>query len=107
MPNLPVYIDLGKVMVMAKVKINGNYVGGVWTAPYRLNITDYIKKGENEVEIEVVNNWRNRLIRDKSIPEEQRITWQTYSYLNKDSSLQSSGLLGPVEIQSYDYDIIK
>jgi len=107
MPKLPVYIDLGKVMVMAKVKINGNYVGGVWTAPYRLNITDYIKKGENEVEIEVVNNWRNRLIRDKSIPEEQRITWQTYSYLNKDSSLQSSGLLGPVEIQSYDYDIIK
>ena len=106
-PNLPVYIDLGKVMVMAKVKINGNYVGGVWTAPYCLNITDYIKKGENEVEIEVVNNWRNRLIRDKSIPEEQRITWQTYSYLNKDSSLQSSGLLGPVEIQSYDYDIIK
>jgi hypothetical protein len=100
-----IYIDLGSVMVMAKVKINGNYVGGVWTAPYRLNITSNVKKGKNEVEIEVVNNWMNRLIRDKNLPESDRITWQTFSYWKSDSPLQASGLLGPVEIQAYKYNM--
>lgn len=102
-PQTPVYIDLGKVMVMAKVKINGQEVGGVWTAPYRLNITDFVKKGVNTVEVEVVNCWRNRLIGEKNLPESERFTFQTATYLNKDSELQSSGLLGPVEIQTYDF----
>lgn len=104
LPKEDVYIDLGKVMVMAKVKINGEYAGGVWTAPYRLNITEYLKKGENTVEIEVVNCWRNRLIGEKeAVPEAERFTFQTSTYLNKDSELQPSGLLGPVQIQSCNY----
>jgi hypothetical protein len=101
-----IYIDLGKVMVMAKVKVNGNYVGGVWTSPYRLNITSYVKKGKNDLEVEVVNNWMNRLIRDKNLPDNEKITWQTFSYWAPDSPLQTSGLLGPVEIQSYNYKMI-
>jgi hypothetical protein len=101
------YIDLGKVMVMAKVKLNGEYVGGVWTSPYQLNITKYLKKGKNELEVEVVNNWMNRLIYDKKLPEEEKITWQTVSYNHPDTPLQSSGLLGPVEIESYNYILKK
>lgn len=104
MPQGEVYIDLGKVMVMAKVRINGEYAGGVWTAPYRLNITDLLKKGVNTVEVDVVNCWRNRLIGEKeAIPAKDRFTFQTSTYLNKDSELQPSGLLGPVEIQVYEY----
>ena len=104
LPAEEVYIDLGKVMVMAKVKVNGEYAGGVWTAPYRLNITKFLKKGTNTVEIEVVNCWRNRLIGEKeAVPEAERFTFQTSTYLNKDSELQPSGLLGPVEIQTYNY----
>lgn len=102
-PESPVYVDLGKVMVMAKVKVNGKYAGGVWTAPYRLDISDFVKKGVNTIEVEVVNCWRNRLIGEKSLPENERFTFQTTTYLDKDSELQSSGLLGPVEIQAYDY----
>ena len=105
-PDTPVYIDLGKVMVMAKVKVNGKYVGGAWTTPYRLNITDAVKKGINTVEVEVVNCWRNRLIGEKeAIPEADRFTFQTATYLNKDSELQGAGLLGPVRIETFDYQM--
>ena len=103
LPTAPVYIDLGKVMVMAKVKVNGSYVGGVWTAPYRLNISSALRKGKNTVEVEVVNCWRNRLIGEKLLPEADRFTFQTATYLNKDSELQPSGLLGPVVVETYDY----
>jgi len=103
LPKTPIYLDLGKVMVMAKVKLNGIYVGGVWTTPYRLNVSNAIRKGKNTLEIEVVNCWRNRLIGEKTLPENERFTFQTATYLNKNSELQSSGLLGPVEIQTFNY----
>ncbi len=106
LPEQPVYLDLGKVMVMAKVKINGTYVGGVWTAPYRLNISKALKKGKNSIEVEVVNCWRNRLIGEKHLPENERFTFQTVTYLNKDSELQPAGLLGPVKVECYDYKMI-
>ena len=104
LPQGEVYVDLGKVMVMAKVKVNGEYAGGVWTAPYRLNITNLLRKGVNTIEVEVVNCWRNRVIGEKeAIPANERFTFQTATYLNKDSELQPSGLLGPIELQIYDY----
>ena len=97
-PTSPVFIDLGKVMVMAKVKVNGQYAGGVWTAPYRLDVTKWVKKGKNTLEVEVVNNWRNKLIEQEALPKAERVTWHPYTYLNKDSELQESGLLGPVRL---------
>ena len=103
LPASQLYIDLGKVMVMAKVKINGQYAGGVWTPPYRLNVTQLLKKGKNTVEVEVVNNWCNRLIGEKNLPENERFTFQTFTYLGKDTPLQESGLIGPVEIQTYGF----
>ena len=107
LPSEPVYLDLGKVMVMAKVKVNGEYAGGVWSAPYRLNISDFLKKGENVIEVEVVNCWRNRLIGEKeAIPESERFTFQTSTYLDKDDELQSSGLLGPVRLLAIPYHLL-
>lgn len=92
------YIDLGKVMVMAKIKLNGQYVGGVWTVPYRVAVTDVLKKGENILEIEVVNNWVNNIIGDLNLPVEKRKTWANVITWNSKSELQKSGLLGPVKL---------
>ncbi|WP_045030944.1 glycosyl hydrolase [Draconibacterium sediminis] len=100
--NQELYINLGNLSVMAKVKLNGQNVGGVWMSPYRLNITEAIKTGENRLEIEVVNLWRNQLIRDKSRPENEKYTWLETDDVKSDSPLQSSGLLGPVAIERLD-----
>ncbi|MFY0606481.1 MAG: hypothetical protein JXR10_07195 [Cyclobacteriaceae bacterium] len=98
-----IYLNLGEVAVMAKVKLNGQDVGGVWMAPYRLNITDAIQEGENELEIEVVNLWRNQLIKDKSRPEDEKYTWLVTDDIKPESKLQLSGLIGPVEIETVTY----
>jgi hypothetical protein len=97
-PQKPVYIDLGKAMVMAKVKINGQYAGGAWTNPYRLHVTGFLKQGENTLEVEVVNNWMNRLIGDQQLPAGERRTWVNVNPWRADSKLQTSGLLGPVRL---------
>ena len=97
-PNQPVWIDLGKVMVMARVYVNDQYAGGVWTAPYRLNVQNLLRKGTNTLRIEVVNNWQNRLIGDQKLPEAERPTWTSINPWNADSELQESGLIGPVKL---------
>jgi hypothetical protein len=97
-PSGDISIDLGKVGVMAKVKINGKYVGGVWTYPYRVDITEAVKTGDNTVEIEVVNTWANRFAGDMFLPEEERIVKPLSNHWNTSSTLPESGLLKTVRI---------
>jgi len=100
-----VIVDMGVFTAMAKVTVNGSYVGGLWTAPFQLNIGQFVKEGENELKIEIVNTWVNRLIGDSKLPVEQRLTWCPANPYKSDSQLQPSGLLGPVKILSVKYGI--
>lgn len=102
-PEGKLFVDLGQVTAMAKIKINGKYVGGVWTAPYRIEVSDVIRDGINELEVEVVNTWMNRLIGDLRLPEAERPTWAHHNSWNVHSPLQTSGLLGPVNLLSIKY----
>ena len=62
---------------------------------------DAVKPGANDLEIEVVNLWPNRLIGDARLPKEQRRTVTNVEKFNKPDAMPlSSGLLGPVEIKN-------
>ena len=84
---------------MAKVKLNGEDLGVSWIAPYRLNAKDHLLAGVNQLEIEVVNIWRNRMVGDMDLPEKERFTTYTVADLKKGEALTPSGLLGPVSIE--------
>ncbi|MDR2086880.1 MAG: glycoside hydrolase family 2 [Dysgonamonadaceae bacterium] len=103
LPTGTLFINLNEVYVMAKIKINGQYAGGVWTNPYRVDISDYVKKGVNSIEIEVVNTWVNRIIGDLNLPENERQIGLTSNTWNADSPLQKSGLIGPVYIENFNF----
>ncbi|MDR3228125.1 MAG: hypothetical protein LBT53_01750, partial [Puniceicoccales bacterium] len=91
-----VFIDLGTVGAMAKVKINGQYAGGAWTPPYRVDITNQVRAGTNKIEVEVVGTWVNRMIGDARLPANQRKV-RIVSQSAK-SRLDESGLIGPVQL---------
>ena len=92
-------LNLGKIGVMAKATLNGQQIGTTWIAPFLIPVGDWLKEGENTLELEVVNTWRNRLAKDASLPEEQRHTWVFYSDVRVGEDLEPAGLMGPVTIE--------
>lgn len=68
------FLDLGRVEVLATVSVNGKDLGTLWKRPYRLDITDAVKAGNNTLEIGVTNLWPNRLIGDEYLPDPDKFT---------------------------------
>jgi hypothetical protein len=93
-----VFLDLGKVVSIAEVKLNGKDCGVAWTTPFQVEITDAIRQGENKLTIEVSNTWRNKLAEDNDLPEDKRQTWTNALWRYKDKPLAEAGLIGPVQI---------
>jgi hypothetical protein len=72
-PGQHVWIDLGKVRDLAEVKVNGKSAGMVWAPPYRVDVTGALKPGVNKLEIEVTNEWTNRIAGDRLLPADKHI----------------------------------
>jgi Glycosyl hydrolases family 2, sugar binding domain. len=92
-------LHLGVVKHIADIKLNGKKLGIVWTSPWQVDITKALQAKNNLLEIEIVNLWPNRLIGDAALPKEKRRTRTNIKY-KPGTPLVSSGLLGPVTIQS-------
>jgi hypothetical protein len=58
------YLDLGKVGDVAEVRVNGVLAGTAWAPPYRVDVTDQLRKGRNSITITVANTWQNRFVGD-------------------------------------------
>ena len=95
------FLDLGTVKETARVRLNGKDLGVVWCYPWRVDITGALKPGVNELEIDVINLWPNRLSGDSKLPVEQRRT-RTNISVDPAQPLLSSGLLGPVRLIAAD-----
>jgi hypothetical protein len=96
-----IYLDLGAIRDVASVRLNGKRLGVLWTAPWRVDITDAVKPSDNRLEIAVTNLWPNRLIGDAAMPVEKRLT-RTNIVFGKDHPLLESGLLGPVRLMTVE-----
>jgi hypothetical protein len=94
-----VELDLGAVKNLAEVLVNGRSLGILWKAPYRIDLTDALKSGGNQLEIRVTNLWPNRMIGDKQ-PGAIKIAFATLDPYKADSPLLESGLLGPVRVST-------
>ena len=124
------FLDLGRVEVLADVLLNGKALGTAWKPPYLIDVTDAVTAGTNQLEVRVTNLWPNRLIGDEQLPEaydfgggfntmrggiaklpdwfvqgtpkpaSPRVTFTTWKHHTKDSPLLESGLLGPVVLRS-------
>jgi hypothetical protein len=64
------FLDLGRVEVLAEVNVNGKSFGTLWKPPYKIDITEAAKSGNNLLEIAITNLWPNRLIGDEKLPDE-------------------------------------
>ncbi|NLX14031.1 MAG: glycoside hydrolase family 2 [Phycisphaerales bacterium] len=94
-----VYLDLGEVKDMGRVRLNGTDLGLIWCAPWHVDITDVAQAKDNVLEIDVVNTWANRIIGDCKLPADQRLTWTIHPHFGPDSPLLPAGLLGPVTLR--------
>jgi len=118
-----IHLDLGRVEVIAEVKLNGRELGTLWKPPFRVEITNAAHPGDNDLEIRVVNLWPNRLIGDEHLPADAeweyrtlkawpqwllegrnsptgRVTFAPRRHWTRDDPLLESGLLGPVRLEA-------
>ena len=100
-------INLGEVYDVAEILVNGKSAGVLWTKPYKLNIEEFVKEGENKLELKITNLWINRLTGDINLPEGEKLTRTNRppvtdtntGYEDLTWRIQTSGLLGPVQLK--------
>lgn len=72
-PSSRYILDLGDVKNLAMITVNGQQCANLWHSPFKADITDALRKGNNKLEIDVTNLWVNRMIGDEQ--EEDDVEW--------------------------------
>ena len=99
-------LDLGEIRDVAEVFINGKSAGILWKKPYSVDIRQLVLPGRNELKVEIVNLWVNRLTGDMLLDPKDRFCKTNQPYMKSEVwpggdepyRLQTAGLLGPVSI---------
>jgi hypothetical protein len=122
-----IFLDLGRVEVIAEVWLNGKSLGTLWKPPFDCEVTGLLRAKANDLEVRVTNLWPNRLIGDEQFPDDcaadgswrkgvipawpewlktgkprpepRRLTFCTWKHWGQDDALLPSGLLGPVTLR--------
>ena len=94
-----VWIELNQVHDIAHVYVDGNDCGIAWTAPYRLEITQALKKKkEHQIRIVITNTWANALMGNDKGQAPFNGIWTNAKYRRKSDRLLPAGLLGPITL---------
>jgi hypothetical protein len=80
-------LDLGRVSSVAEVYVNGRQAGTLVWSPYKLDITEFVKPGENRLKIRLTNTEANA----RAVGPSHRIL----------ANIDVCGLEGPVQIVPY------
>jgi len=86
--------------------VNGTYVSTLITSPFKVNITDVLRKGENKLKVQVTNLAANRIryMEQKGIERPHfynaGLSFGQYGELGDPSEwpVMESGLAGPVRL---------
>ncbi|MDR1098028.1 MAG: hypothetical protein LBL57_07850 [Tannerella sp.] len=106
-------LDLGEVRDVAEVFVNGKSAGILWKKPFCTDISGLVRSGENELKVEIVNLWVNRLTGDMLADPNDRYCRTNHPYMTNSMGgdepyrEQPSGLLGPVAIWRDEVNMAK
>ena len=78
--------------------LNGKKLDLLWKAPFRIEITNALKKGKNQLEIKVTNEWTNRLAGDKDATAGKKVLPVYINPFGGQYQVTDSGLIGPVKL---------
>jgi len=113
--NRKVILEFENIIETAHIYLNGSDLGICWRFPYRLDITEALRTGKNQLKVEVANTWANRLCGDARLPREQRISNTNITRLpnawsypmekipNDEYDLLEGGMTGKISIVTYEY----
>lgn len=91
------YLQFSEIESMAEIFVNEQSAGVVWTKPYQIDVTDFIRQGDNKVQVKVYNTWGNRFLYEKenATVEKKIQTTASDKFLK---GLLPSGLQGKVDL---------
>jgi hypothetical protein len=88
------WMNLGKAFGVSELAVNGNHAGTRWYGRRIFPVAEFLKNGNNEIEVKIITTLGNYLKSLTNNPVAQYWTNQGRTI----QPLQSTGLLGPVTI---------